>query len=145
MAKKETSNPYQDIMQMFDPANLSKAFDPAALMKQFGASAGALDPQDTLKKSKSQFEAMAKANEAAAQSYRDLLEKQMKIFQDLTTEAVEQAKTGPSQDVSATYQQAVNRALEIMTEMSEAARDANTQAYAAIKEQVDEAMKGLKS
>ena len=90
MAKKETSNPYQDIMQMFDPANLSKAFDPAALMKQFGASAGALDPQDTLKKSKSQFEAMAKANEAAAQSYRDLLEKQMKIFQDLTTEGQEE-------------------------------------------------------
>lgn len=145
MAKKETPDPFKEFMQMFDPASLSKAFDPVAMMEKFGVSTGNVDPQDTIQKAKGQFDAMAKANEAAAQSYRDLMEKQMKIFQDLTTEAVAQAKTGTPQDVPANYQQAVKRALEIMTELSEAARSANDQAYDAIKDQVAAAMKELKS
>ncbi|MBU2994407.1 hypothetical protein Q4555_06460 [Octadecabacter sp. 1_MG-2023] len=145
MAKKETTNPFQDFMQMFDPANMGKAFDPADFMKKISTSPTSLDPQDIIEKSKAQFDAMAKANEAAAQSYRDLMAKQMKVFQDLTSEAAEQAKGGPPQDVSAAYQQAVNRALEIMTELSDSAREANKQAYDAIKGHVDEAMKDLKS
>lgn len=145
MAKKETANPFQEYLKMFDPANLSTAFDPKAMMEKFGAMPSMMDPQETMKKSKSQFEAVVKANEAAAQSYRGLMEKQMKIFQDLTAEAAKQAKAGSPQEASAAYQQAVNRALEIMTELSDAAKDANTQAYEAIKGQVEEAMKDLKS
>ena len=40
---------------------------------------------------------------------------------------------------------AVSRALELMIELSDAARDANTQAYEAIKGQVDQALKDLKA
>ena len=88
---------------------------------------------------------MTKATEAAAQSYRDLMEKQMAIFKDLTDEAATKAKAGPPEDVPAAYQEAVNRALEVMTELSDAAKDANNQAYDAIKGHVEEAMKDLKS
>lgn len=145
MAKKEPANPFQDYLKMFDPANLSKAFDPTTMMEKFGANASMFDPQKTIEKSKSHFDAMAKANEAAAKSYRDLMEKQMKIFQDLTTEAVARANADPKQDAAAVYQESVKRALQIMTELSDAARDANNQAYDAVRKQVDEAMKDLKS
>lgn len=145
MAKKETTNPFQDYLKMFEPANLSKAFDPTAMMEKFSANASMMDAKETIEKSKAQFEAMAKANEAAAQSYRDLMEKQMKIFQDLTAEAAENIKAGPPKDAAAAYQQSVNRALEIMTELSDAAKEANAQAYDAVKEHVEKAMKDLKS
>ncbi|MDA7429081.1 phasin family protein [Primorskyibacter aestuariivivens] len=143
MTKTDSSNPYHHFLKMFDPANLTKAFDPKAMIEKFAAIPGIPDAQDTLEKSKSQFEALARANEAAAQSYRDLMEKQMKIFQDLTAKAAEQAKAGSQQDVTA-YQQAVDRALELMTELSDAACDANKQAYDTIEAQVAEAMKNLK-
>lgn len=145
MAKKKAPNPYADFVKMFDPANVSKAFDPAAIMEQFGLKAGAFDPEEIAKKAKSQFEAMSKANEAAAQSYRGLIEKQMEIFETLTSEAAAKAKDGMPENGSAAYQEAVSRALELMTELSDAARDANTQAYDAIKGRVDAAIKDLKS
>lgn len=88
---------------------------------------------------------MSKANEAAAQSYRGLIEKQMEIFETLTSEAAAKAKDGMPEDGSAAYQEAVSRALELMTELSDAARDANTQAYDAIRGRVDAAIKDLKS
>ncbi len=146
MTKKDQKpDGFKEFMQMFDPANVSKAFDPQALMEQFGVKPGNLDPQETIKQAKDKFDAMAKANEAAAASYRDLMEKQMQIFRDVTSEAAEQLKSGPPQDVPAAYQKAVKRALEIMTELSEAAHQANNQAYDAVKAQVDQTIKDLKS
>ena len=146
MAKKDTSTTdnFNAFMALFDPANVSKAFDPQVMMEQFGVNPANMDPQDTIKKARDHFDAMAKANEAAAKSYRDLLEKQMQIFHDVTSEAAVQAKAGPPQDVPAAYQQAVKRALEIMTELSDSARDANNQAYDAVKEQVEETIRNLK-
>ena len=125
MTKTDSSNPYQDFLKTFDHTNLTKAFDPKAVMEKFGAIPDIPDAQDTFEKSKSQFEAMAKANEAAARSYRDLMEKQIKIFQDLTARVAEQAKAGSQQDATAAYQQAVNNAPELMTELSDAPLDAN--------------------
>lgn len=142
---KKSPDPFQEFMKLFDTANVSKMFDPQAMMEQFGVKPSQLDPQETIQKARDNFEAVAKANEAAAASYRDLMEKQMQIFRDVTSEAAEQLKSGPPQDVSAAYQQAVTRALEIMTDLSEAARDANNQAYDAIKSEVDKAIKDLKS
>jgi hypothetical protein len=73
------------------------------------------------------------------------MEKQMKIFKDLTDEAAAKAKNGAPEDVPAAYQEAVNRALEIMTELSDAAKDANNQAYDTVKSHVEAARKDLKS
>lgn len=143
---KESKDPFKDFMQMFDPANVSKMFDPQSVMERFGVKPGDLDPQETIKKAQAHFDAVAKANEAAARSYRDLMEKQMQIFRDVTAEAAEQMKASPQpQDASEVYQKAVRRALEIMTQLSEAARKANNEAYDAVKAQVDKTIKDLKT
>ena len=142
---KDANDKYKEFMQMFDPANVSKMFDPQALMESFGVNPGDLDPQETIRKARENFDAMAKANEAAAKSYRDMVEKQMQIFRDVTSEAAEQAKVGTPQDAKELYQTAVRRALEIMTELSEAAQKANNEAYGAVKKQVEKTIKDLKT
>ncbi|MDU9007256.1 phasin family protein [Sedimentitalea todarodis] len=144
MAKKEPTDNYADFMKLFDPANVSKMFDPQAMMAQFGVKPGQVDAQDTIQKARDKFDAVAKANQAAAASYRDLMEKQMQIFRDVTSEAADQLKSGSPEDIAASYQQAVTRALEIMTELSDAARDANNQAYDVIKSEVDKTIEELK-
>ncbi|RLA50052.1 MAG: hypothetical protein DRQ98_13355 [Gammaproteobacteria bacterium] len=141
---KNATDGFKEFINMFDAAKVSKMFDPQALMEQFGVMPGNLDPKETIEKAKGNFESMAKANEAAAASYRDLMEKQMQIFRDLTSEASEQMKTGTSQDATETYQQAVKRALEIMTDLSEATQKANEQAFDNIKTEVDKALKDMK-
>jgi len=141
---KNATDGFKEFINMFDAAKVSKMFDPQALMEQFGVMPGNLDPKETIEKAKGNFESMAKANEAAAASYRDLMEKQMQIFRDLTSEASEQMKTGTSQDATETYQQAVKRALEIMTDLSEATQKANEQAFDNIKTEVDKAIKDMK-
>ena len=142
---KDASDQYREFMKLFDPANVSKMFDPQSFMENFGVNPGDLDPQETIRKARENFDAMTKANEAAAKSYRDLLEKQMQIFRDVTAEAAEQVKAAPNADAKAAYQNAVRRALEIMTELSEAAHKANNDAYEAVKTQVDKTIKDLKS
>ena len=145
MAKSKSTDSYAEFMKIFDPANVSKMFDPQALMEQFGVKPGQLDAQETIQKARDKFDAVAKANEAAAASYRDLMEKQMQIFRDVTSGAATQLKSGQPEDIADSYQQAVTRALEIMTELSEAARTANNQAYDAIKSEVDKTIADLKS
>lgn len=136
----------QDFMKAFDPEAMNKIFDPQNMMAMLHQpNADAFDLPKIVEANKSRIEAMAEANKVAAQSYKDMLEKQMQIFRDITSEAAEQAKSGPSQEVSVAYQKAVERALEIMTDLSEAARDANNQAYSAIKAQVDTAIRDMKN
>ena len=142
---KDATDQYKDLMKMLDPANVAKMFDPKALMESFGVNPNDLDPQETVRKTREHFDAVAKANEAAAQSYRDLMEKQMQIFRDVTAEAAEQIKTAPNTDAKDLYQTAVRRALEIMTELADATQKANNEAYAAVKKQVEDTIKALKT
>lgn len=135
----------KEFMKMFDPANIGKMFNPQAMMENFGIEPGNLAAGETIKKVQKNFDALAKANEAAAASYRDLMEKQMQIFRNVTSQAAEQLKAGPPEDASAAYQQSVKRALEIMTELSEASQKANQQAYDSVRAQVDAAIKDLKA
>ena len=143
MAKKPTDS-YSEFMKAFDPANISKIFDPQKMMEQFGANPSDFDPKEIIKKADENFNAMTKANEAAAASYRDLLEKQMQIFRDVTTEAASQVHAASPEDAKALYQKAVKRALEIMTELSDNAHKANNEAYKAVRTQVNKAIKDLK-
>ncbi|SFU22139.1 hypothetical protein [Sedimentitalea nanhaiensis] len=144
MAKKEPTDNYAEFMRFFSPANVSKMFDPQAMAAQFSVKPGQLDAQDTIQKARDKFDAAAKANEAVAVSYRDLMEKQMRIFRDVTSVAADHQTSGSPEDIAASYQQAVTRALEIMADLSEAARDANNQAYDAIKSEVDKTIEELK-
>ena len=142
MAKK-TPDAYAEFMKMYDPENISKMFNPQAMMEHWGVKTPDFDPQEAVRKAQDKFDAMAKANEAAAASYRDLMEKQMQIFQDVTAEAAEHIKSSPAQDAAEVYHQAVKRALEVMTELSENVRHANEQAYAAIRTEVEKTIKEL--
>lgn len=141
---KEPFNPFNEMMKMFDRGTIDKMFDPASLMAQFGAKAEGVDPQDMLQNAKDQFAAMSRANEQAATAYRELLEKQMQIFQTLTSDAAERLKDGSAADAPEVYQQAVKRALELMTELSQATAEASQTAYAEIRDQVEQAIKSQK-
>ncbi|MFZ5965005.1 hypothetical protein ACOXXX_18825 [Thalassococcus sp. BH17M4-6] len=142
---KKTPDSYAEFMKMFDPENISNMFNPQAMMEHWGVKTSEFDAQETVRKAQDKFDAMAKANEAAAASYRDLMEKQMQIFHDVTAEAMAHIKTGTAQDAEEVYHQAVKRALDVMTELSENVRKANEQAYEAIRAEVDKAIKELKS
>lgn len=144
MTKKATDG-YAELMKAFDPANISKLFDPQKMMEQFGAKPSDFDLKEIIKKTEGNFDAMTKANEAAAASYRDLLERQMQIFKDVTAEATAHIHSAPPEDAQAAYQKAVKRALEIMTELSDNAHKANNEAYKAVRSQVDKAIKDLKT
>lgn len=144
MTNSKTPGDFSDVMKMFDPENVAKMFDPKAMMQNFGVPMGDFDPKDAMDKARTQFEAMVKSNEAAAASYRDLMDKQTQIFRDVTAEAAEQLKSGGTPDAAEAYQSAVKRAFEIMAELTDAAQVANAQAYEAVKGQVDQAMKDLK-
>ena len=144
MTNSKTPGDFSDFMKLFDPENVAKMFDPKTMMQSFGMQMDDFDPKDAMEKAKVQFEAMVKSNEAAAASYRDLLDKQTQIFRDVTAEAAEQLKAGETPDAAQAYQTAVKRAFEIMAELTDAAQAANTQAYEAVKGQVDQAMNDLK-
>ena len=142
---KDPSDSIKDFMSMFDPANMNKMFDPKALMEQFGLKPGDFDPQETMRKAQGSLEAMSQAGEAAAAAYKDLMQKQMQIFQEVTAEAVANLQSGTTEGHAEAYEKAVRRALAIMTELSQAAMKANTEAYEAVKSQVEQAIKDFHS
>ncbi len=143
---------FQEFLALFEPSNVTKMFDPKQMLEGFKPMAmPAMDLQSTMAKSQKQFDAMVAANQAAAAAYRDLLEKQMQIFAKMTENASQQIKSmGAASGPDATakqaeiYAQAVERALALMIELSDAARKANEEAFAAIQSEVDKAMADLK-
>ncbi|MCP5075243.1 MAG: hypothetical protein GY947_18365 [Rhodobacteraceae bacterium] len=132
-------------MKMFDPAIVCKMFDPQAMAEQFGVNPGNPDPQDIIENARKHFDAMAKTNAAATASYRDLMEKQAQIFREVTKQSAEQLKSGPPEDVAASCQQSVKRALKIMMQLSEATQTANQQAFEAVKANVGKAIRDFKA
>lgn len=144
MKPPKTPGDFSDFMKLFDPEKVSKMFDPKTIMESLGVKPTGQDPQETINKAKVQFEGMVKSNEAAAASYRDLMDRQTQIFRDVTADAAKQLQSGENKDAGEVYQSAVKRAFEIMAELSEAARIANIQAYDTIKGQVEQAIKDLK-
>jgi len=158
MAK--TPNPAfpADMMKMFDPENIAKMFNPEQLMAQFSQMSqmgqmgqAGFDLKDVIDRNQKNYEGMVAANQAAAEAYKDLLEKQMEIFGKMTANAQEQvaaiAAAGPSEAAekqAEIYQSAIDQALKLMAELSDASRKANEDAFAAIQGQVEKAMADLK-
>ena len=88
------SNPYDysQMFRMFDPEQVQKAFDPNRMFAMFEpAKSPAFDMSGVFEMNRKNFEAMVEANKAAAAAYKDLLEKQMEVFQQMTQAAREQA------------------------------------------------------
>ncbi len=151
--KTPTPANFTELMKMFEPANITKMFDPQQMMSAFKpASLPNVDLTTAMAKSQKQFDAMVAANHAAAAAYRDLLEKQMQIFARMTENASQQirelgATSGPDAAAKGAeiYAKSVEQALALMIELSEAAKKANEEAFAAVQKEVDRAMAELKA
>lgn len=147
-------NPYDfsQMFKMFDPNDVHKYFDPNRMFSAFEpAKSPAFDMSGVFDMNRKNFEAMVDANKAAAAAYKDLLEKQMEVFGQMTSAAREHTAwmdetTGPDAISKRTeaYGEAVEKALVLMRKLADSARDANEEAYTQLKGQVDEAMTELK-
>ena len=146
-------NPYDygQMFKMFDPADVQKVFDPNRMLAMFEPSKSpAFDLSGVFDMNRKNFEAMVEANKAAAAAYKDLLEKQMEVFAQLTAAARDHTAwidetTGPqaiSQRTEA-YGAAVEKALILMRKLADSARDANEEAYTQLKGQVNEALEDI--
>ena len=142
---------YGKMFKVFDPDDVQKFFDPNRMFAMFEpAKSPAFDLSGVFDLNRKNFEAMVEANKAAAAAYKDLLEKQMEVFAQLTSAARDHAAwidetTGPqaiSQRTEA-YASAVEKALVLMRKLADSARDANEEAYAQLKGQVNEALEDL--
>jgi len=143
-----SKNPFDlsDLFKSFNPEAMSKMFDPANMMSAFKDMGKDLpDMTSAIDTNKRQFEAMAEANKAAAASYKDMVEKQAEIFQDVI-EPAQKMMSGASDPATAkaasdAMNTAVEQALGIMQQMADTARTANEQVFAAAKDQAASAVK----
>lgn len=144
---------FGDMFKAFNPTDVSRMFDPQRMMSMFEpARSPGFDMTGVFEMNRKNFEAMVDANKAAAEAYQDLLQKQMEVFQQLTTAAREHVSwvdetTGPEAISAKTeaYGAAVEKALVLMRKLADSARDANEEAYTQLKGQVNDAMEDLKS
>lgn len=145
-------NPFDmsEYMKAFDPEAMTRMFNPQSMMQMFQPQAGLFDMEGVIKANQRNFEAMKEANKAAAETYKDMLDKQMEIFGKLTLAARQQYEwaedaAGPERlrAKTAAMNEAVEEALTLMKKLAEATREANEQAYERVKSQVDEAVEEI--
>lgn len=143
-------NPYDmsAMFRAFDPEEVARMWNPQNFMTMFQQpQAQMMDMEAIIKANQKNFEAMQEANKSAAEAYKDLLDKQMEIFEKMTAAARKQVEwaddtAGPAQMQvrTAAMSDAVEEALKMMRKMADAARSANSQAYDALQGQMREAM-----
>ena len=135
-----------DFMKNFDPEAMRKMFDPKSMMAMFQQPGmGNLDVTKAFETSKGQFEAMAEANKAAAEGYKDMMEKQMSLMQDVLAPAQKMiAEAGDPEVVKARTEKlnaAMAEGLTLMKTLADNTRKANEEAFAGFKAQVEGAVK----
>ena len=146
-----TKNPYDptEFMKAFDPEAIRKMFDPQNMLAAFQQNSENMNVSKLMERNKQQIEALAEANKAAAESYRDMMAKQMAIFQEIIVPA--QAMIADSSDPEKVRKQtdkineAIAEGFELMKTMAENTRKANEEALSAFKAQFDQALKSSKS
>ncbi len=144
----------------FDPMNLWKPLDPQAMQAMFSPAAmmaafqqpksPGTDMDAVMRANQRNVEALAEANRAAAEAYKDMLDKQMEIFSKMTEAARQQYQWADEsaggdklRERTAAMNGAVEEALSMMKKLAESARDANAEAYAQLKGQVDDAVTAI--
>ncbi|WP_187431496.1 hypothetical protein ROLI_026840 [Roseobacter fucihabitans] len=142
-----TKTPFDmsDMFKAFNPEAMSKVFDPSEMMKSLQQThKGMPDLSAFIETNQRNFEAMAEANKAAAEGYRDMLAKQMEIFQSAIEPAQQKLKdAGDPATIQAgteAMNEAVEQALSLMQKMAEATREANEKAFESIKDQAENMM-----
>ncbi|WP_238538194.1 phasin family protein [Oceaniovalibus guishaninsula] len=147
-------NPFDftKMFSAFQPDQMMRMWNPQAMMKPFAAPRSDMfDMEAVIQANQRNFEAMAEANRAAAQAYKDLLDKQMEIFEKMTLAARQQYEwaedtAGPDTMKARTkaMNDAVEEALELMKKLAETTREANAEAYKAVQGQVKDAVDNVK-
>lgn len=148
MAQQRNPFDMSEMFRAFDPDQMARMWSPQNFMAMFQQpQAQMMDMEAIIKANQKNFEAMSEANKSAAEAYKDLLDKQMEIFEKMTAAARKQVEwagdtAGPAQMQARTAAMsgAVEEALKMMRNMAEAARDANTEAYESMQGQMKEAM-----
>lgn len=143
-----TKNPF-DPSEMFKGGSadaMSKFFDPMSLMKSLQEASKDLPGLSGFAETHQRnVEALAEANKAAMAGYKDMLEKQMQIFQSVTEPAQQMLKGAGDpaaiQASTAAWNKAVEEALGLMQSMAEAAQAANAQAFEKVNEQAASLMR----
>ncbi|KAF0677589.1 hypothetical protein [Profundibacterium mesophilum] len=150
-----TKNPFDmtEMFKAFDPEQMTRMFNPQAMMAMFQPKQppAMFDMEQVIQANQRNFEAMADANKAAAEAYKDMLDKQMEIFGKMTLAARQQyewaedtAGSSTMKAKTAAMNEAVEEALALMKKLAEATREANEQAYAQVKSQVDGVVDDIK-
>lgn len=149
-----TKNPFDmtDMFKAFDPAEMQKAFQPQNMFAMFQPQqSNPFDMDGIIKANQRNFEALQEANKAAAETYKDMLDKQMEVFGAMTKSVREQyqwAEDNAGPDTLKSKQEAMNdsveQALVMMKKLADATREANEQAYEQVKGQVSEAVEEIK-
>lgn len=142
-----------EMTKLYDPERIAKLFDPKSMFEQIPAmQSSPVDMVQIIERNRRSFDAMVEANKAAAASYRDMMEKQMEIFNQLTQVAGEYAKnvdTSGSADAAKrnmdVYSKAIEKAFGLMQKMAESGREANQKAFDSIQKQVMAAAEELKA
>ncbi len=146
----QNKNPFDmsEFMQAFDPERIARMWNPQTMMQMFQQpQAQMFDMEQVIRANQRNFEAMSESNKSAAEAYKDLLDKQMEIFEKLTGAARQQyewAEENAGPDAMKARTQAVNEAVEealtLMRKMADNARDANQEAYQSMQSQIEESV-----
>ncbi|TYB91226.1 phasin family protein [Oceaniovalibus sp. ACAM 378] len=151
MAQK---NPFDmsEMFKAFDPAEMTKMFQPQNMFAMFQPQTPQMfDMEGIMKANQRNFDALGEANKAAASAYKDMLDKQMDVFGQMTNAVREQyqwAEDNVGPDTLKAKQQSMNEAVEealsMMKKLADASREANEKAFTDLKGQVSEAVDGMK-
>ncbi len=144
------NNPFDptEMMKAFDPEAMRKLFDPQNMLAAFQQGAGNYDLSGMMEQNKKQFEAMAEANKAAAEAYRDMMANQMAIFQEVIAPAQNMlAKGGDTEMVKAQAEKmnaAIAEGFATMKTLADNTRKSNEEAFQSFKAHVEQAVKAAK-
>ncbi len=142
---------YSSFLKMYDPKNFTGFFDPEAAgswLKSQGIAG--LDPAAILAENQERFGALSRANEDASEAFRDQIERQAAIFEQIMNEA---RKSVENLDLSGSdnslhrnlkiYSRAVGTAVSLMQQLSEETRAASEEVHRKIAKQVEAAVKDM--
>jgi phasin family protein len=127
-----------DFSKMFDPANFGEQFKTADQTAMFAAQQKNMD-------------ALVAAQKAAAAGYQDLFQKQVAIFQETLSAAEAEiatiTKTASPTDAAQAQadlgRKAYDKAVANLTELTDAARKANEEAFEIVKSRVEAGIKEI--
>lgn len=138
----------------FDPAQFQELFKSYDMTKFFpNASTPQVDPAELMEAQKKNMDALVAANQKAADGYKALFEKQVKVFETTMTEARKHAESfdatkmtpDAAQNQAEFAKVAFEKALKNMTALAEEAQKANSDAYKVVSKRIEDSVKELQA